>query len=77
MRTVSMFFTPQIATRLNLNFFSLTREDGAPLNVRAEIGREEQTLRVVRAQDDNHWQEYRWRVDDRGRVEEFFDLSNN
>lgn len=47
------------------------------MNVRAEIGREEQTLRVVRAQDDDHWQEYRWRVDDRGRVEEFFDLGNN
>ncbi|PFX15026.1 Mitogen-activated protein kinase kinase kinase 14 [Stylophora pistillata] len=66
-----------IASLLNLDSFSLTREDGTPLNVRAEIGPEEQTLRTVRAHDNDPWQECRWRVDDRGRVEEFFDLTNN
>jgi len=59
---------------LELEAFTLTREDGAPLNVRAEIGFEEQAVRVVPAHDTDNWQSYRWRVDIYGRVEEFFEI---
>jgi len=59
---------------LNLDAFTLTREDGTPLNVRAEIGFEEQAVRVVRAHDTDNWQPYRWRVDVYGRVEQFFEI---
>ena len=59
---------------LQLDAFTLTREDGAPLNVRAEIGFEEQAFRVVPAHDTDNWQPYRWRVDIYGRVEEFFEI---
>ena len=64
----------QIASVLQLDAFTLTREDGAPLNVRAEIGFEEQAVRVVPAHDTDNWQPYRWRVDIYGRVEEFFKI---
>ncbi|XP_078376186.1 uncharacterized protein LOC144659591 isoform X2 [Oculina patagonica] len=63
-----------IASVLKLDAFSLTRDDGTPLNVRAEIGSEEQAVRVVRAHDIDNWQSYRWRVDVYGRVEQFFEF---
>lgn len=66
--------TSQIASVLKLDAFSLTRDDGTLLNVRAEIGSEEQAVRVVRAHDTDNWQSYRWRVDVYGRVEEFFTI---
>lgn len=64
----------QIASVLQLDAFTLTRDDGTPLNVRAEIGFEEQAVRVVRAHDTDNWQPYRWRVDVYGRVEQFFEM---
>ena len=67
-------YISQIASVLQLDAFTLTREDGAPLNVRAEIGFEEQAFRVVPAHDTDNWQPYRWRVDIYGRVEEFFEI---
>lgn len=64
----------QIASVLQLDAFTLTREDGTELNVRAEIGFGEQAVRVVRAHDTDNWQPYRWRVDGYGRVEQFFEI---
>ena len=64
----------QIASVLQLDAFSLTRDDGTLLNARAEIGSEEQAVRVVCAHDADNWQSYRWRVDGYGRVEHFFEI---
>ena len=55
---------------LRIDAFTLTREDGSPLDVHAEIGEEEQFVRVVRAHDTDNWQLYRWRVDVHGLVEQ-------
>ncbi|KAJ7391781.1 hypothetical protein OS493_016068 [Desmophyllum pertusum] len=63
-----------IAYVLKLDAFTLTHEDDTPLNVRAEIGSEEQAVRVVSAHDTDNWQRYCWRVDVYGRVQQFFEL---
>jgi len=68
------FCISQIASVLQLDAFTLTREDGRPLNVREEIGYEEQAVRVVRAHDTDNWQPYQWRVDVYGRVEHHFEI---
>ena len=64
------FRCSQIASLLAIDAFALTRDDGSPLDVHAEIGREEQGVRVVRAHDTDNWQPYRWRVDVHGLVEQ-------
>ena len=60
----------QIASVLGIDAFSLTRDDGTPLNVHAEVGIEEQAVIVVRAHDTDDWQLYHWRVDVYGLVEQ-------
>ncbi|XP_068747571.1 uncharacterized protein [Montipora capricornis] len=54
-----------------IDAFALVRDDDdSPLDVHAEIGVEEQGLRVIRAHDTDNWQPYRWRVDAHGLVEQ-------
>ena len=66
----ALFYTLQIASLLRIDSFSLTRDDGSPLDVHAEIGGEEQTLTVIRAHDTDNWQPCGWRVDVHGLVEQ-------
>ena len=56
---------------LRIEAFALTSDDGFPLDVHAEIGEEERSVRVVRAHDTDRWESYRWRVDVHGLVEQW------